>query len=66
MVTTNSKGAKSKDELDPRAIIYRKSGRDRRKADAPFYKGPERRLGKRREKELYKILSQLEKESKRN
>jgi hypothetical protein len=52
------------DELDPRAIIYKKSGRDRRKRDDPSYKGPERRLGKRREKELYKIISDLEKEAK--
>jgi hypothetical protein len=66
MGATNSKGARFKDELDPRAIIYRKSGRDRRKVDDPFYKGPEKRLGKRREKEIYIILSQLEKESKRN
>jgi hypothetical protein len=65
MVKRNSKGGKWKDELDPKAIIYRKSGRDRRKADDPFYKGPERRLGKRREKELYNIIGQLEKESKR-
>jgi len=65
MATKNSKGVKTKDELDPRAIIYRKSGRDRRTADDPSYKGPERRLGKKREKELSKIISQLEKESKR-
>jgi hypothetical protein len=65
MVKTNSNGGKSKDELDPRAIIFRKSGKDRRKADDPSYKGPERRLGKRREKELLKIISQLEKEAKR-
>jgi hypothetical protein len=66
MVMRNSKGGKWKDELDPRAIIFRKSGRDRRKADDPFYRGAERRLGKRREKELYEIISQLEKESRRN
>jgi hypothetical protein len=65
MVTRNSKSGKTKDELDPRVIIYRKSGRDRRKADDPAYKGPERRLGKKREKELYEIINRLEKESKR-
>jgi hypothetical protein len=65
MVMRNSKGGKWKDELDPKAIIYGKSGRDRRNRDDPSYKGPERRLGKRREKELYKIIGQLEKESKR-
>jgi hypothetical protein len=64
MVKRNLKGGKSKDELDPKAIIYRKSGRDRRKRDDPSYKGPERRLGMRREKELYKIISDLEREAK--
>jgi hypothetical protein len=64
MVKRNSKGGKWKDELDPKTIIYRKSGRDRRKRDDPSYKGPERRLGKRREKELYKIISDLEREAK--
>lgn len=65
MVKRNSKGGKTKDELDPRAITYGKSGRDRRKVDDPSYKGPERRLGKKREKELYEIINRLEKESKR-
>ena len=51
------------DELDPRAIRFRKSGRDRRKRDDPSYTGPERRLGMRREKELYKIISDLEREA---
>jgi hypothetical protein len=64
MVKRNSKGGKSKDELDPKEVIYRKTGRDRRKRDDPSYKGPERRLGKRRDKELYKIISDLEKEAK--
>ena len=50
--------------FDPRAIIYKKAGRDRRKTDAPSYKGPERRLGKRRKKELDNILRRLEKEAK--
>ena len=50
--------------FDPRAIRYKKAGRDRRKADDPSYKGPERRLGKRRKKELDNILRRLEKEAK--
>jgi hypothetical protein len=45
MVKRNPKGGKWKDELDPKAIIYRKSGGDRRKRDDPSYEGPERRLG---------------------
>lgn len=52
------------EELDPKATIYRKSRRERRKRDDPSYKGPERRLGKRREKELYDILGLLESETK--
>lgn len=53
------------DEFDPRIRKYRKSGRDRRKADDPFYKGPERRLGKIREKEIMEIIRQLEREDKK-
>jgi len=52
------------EDLDPKAIIYRKSRRDRRKADDPSYRGPERRLGKRREKLLYDIIGRLEREIK--
>ena len=52
------------EELDPQAIIYRKSRRDRRRRDDPAYKGPERRLGRRREKELYNIIGHLEREAK--
>ena len=52
------------EDFDPRAIRYKKEGRDRRKADDPSYKGPERRLGKRRKKELDDILRRLEKEAK--
>jgi len=54
------------EEFDPRSITYRKAGRDRRKADDPSYKGPERRLGRRRKKELDNILRRLEKEAKEN
>jgi len=54
------------EEFDPRSIIYKKAGRDRRKADDPSYKGPERRLGRRRKKELDNILRRLEKEAKEN
>jgi hypothetical protein len=61
-MATRLKAGKSMDELDPRSIMYRKLGRDRRKTDDPSYNGPERRLGKRREKELHKIISRLEKE----
>jgi hypothetical protein len=64
MATTQSKGGRWREELDPRAIFFRKSGIDRRKADDLSYMGPERRLGKRREKELYKIIHQLEREVK--
>ena len=51
------------DDLDPRATSYSKSHRERRKADDPSYKGPERRLGKRSEKELDEIISRLRKEA---
>jgi hypothetical protein len=56
--------AGSMDELDPKAIRYQKSRRERRKADDPSYRGPERRLGRRRKEELLKILSRLQRESK--
>ena len=52
------------EDFDPKAIRYKKAGRDRRKADDPSYKGPERRLGKRRKKELDDILRRLQKEVK--
>ena len=52
------------DELDPRAISYQKLRRERRKADDPSYRGPERRLGRRRKKELYEIIRLLEREAK--
>jgi len=54
------------EEFDPRSITYKKAGRDRRKADDPSYKGPERRLGRRRKKELDNILRRLEKEAREN
>jgi hypothetical protein len=49
-------------DLDPRAIRYSKSHRERRKRDDPSYKGPERRLGKRRERQLYEIIGRLTRE----
>jgi len=52
------------EDFDPRAIRYKKAGRDRRKADDPSYKGPERRLGRRRKKVLDNIIRFLEKEAK--
>ncbi len=52
------------EELDPKAKGYKNSRKDRRKADDASYKGPERRLGKRREKELLKIIEHLEGETK--
>ena len=51
------------DDLDPRAAKYRRSKRDRRKADDPSYRGPERRLEKRRKKELDEILDHLTREN---
>lgn len=57
------KSEMSMNDLDPRADEYARSHRDRRKADDPSYKGPERRLGKRREKELNEILNLLTKEA---
>jgi hypothetical protein len=53
----------SMDDLDPRAHRYKKSHRDRRKKDDPSYKGPERRLGKKRQKELDEIMTWLIEES---
>jgi len=52
------------EEFDPKATGYKNLRKDRRKADDPSYKGPERRLGKRREKELLKIIEHLEGETK--
>jgi len=54
----------SMEYFDPRAIRHKRAGRDPRKADDPSHKGPERRLGKRRKKELDNILRRLEKEAK--
>lgn len=54
------------EDFDPRSTRYKKAGRDRRKADDPSYKGPERRLGKRRKNELDNILRLLEKEAREN
>jgi hypothetical protein len=54
------------EDFDPRAIRYKKAGRDLRKADNTSYKGPERRLGQRRKKELVAIIRRLEKEAKGN
>jgi hypothetical protein len=53
------------DYLDPRAATYKNTARDRRKADDPSYEGPERRLGRKRQKELSAILRRLEKEARR-
>ena len=57
-------GRRAMEELDPRAIAYRRSGRDRRKADDPSYKGPERRLGRKRRQQLFKIIRRLERDFK--
>jgi hypothetical protein len=48
------------EELDPRANRYRKFRRERRRGNDRSYTGPERRLGKRREKEVFEILRHLE------
>jgi hypothetical protein len=64
MVKTNLAVEKSMEEFDPKATGYKNLRKDRRKADDPSYKGPERRLGKRREKELLKIIEHLEGETK--
>lgn len=63
VVNTDSKAEKSMEKLDPRTKKYKKSGRDRRKADDPSYQGPERRLAKKREKEILEIIKQLEMET---
>jgi hypothetical protein len=47
-------------DLDPRANKYNKLRRERRRANDRLYRGPERRLGKRREKEVFEILRYLE------
>jgi hypothetical protein len=56
----------SMEDFDPRSIRYKKAGKDRRKADDPSYRGPERRLGKRRKKEVDDVLRRLEKEARKN
>lgn len=58
-----SEGGTTMDYLDPREIRYKKVKKERRKGDDPSYKGPERRLSKRRKKTLDTILSRLEKEA---
>ena len=50
------------EEFDPLAARYKETRRDRRKVNDPFYRGHERRLGKQREKEIWKIIKYLEKE----
>jgi hypothetical protein len=54
------------EDFDPRSTRYKRAVRDRRKADAPSYRGPERRLGKRRKKELDDVLRRLEEEAREN
>jgi hypothetical protein len=51
------------DELDPGTIIYGKSRKDRLKAGDPFYKRPERLMGKSPGKKLHKIISHLERKT---
>jgi hypothetical protein len=48
--------------LDPIAGQYRKLGKDRRKFEDPAYRGPERRLEKRRKVVIERIIKKLEKE----
>lgn len=50
------------DSFDPIAGRYRKEGKDRRKRQDPRYKGPERRLGKRQEMLIRKVIKRLEDE----
>ena len=50
-----------REDFDPGEVEYKKTGRNRRKFDDPNYKGPERRLGRRRKKEVDQILSTLQK-----
>jgi len=50
------------DSLDPIAARYRKLGKDRRKVEDPRYRGPERRLEKRRKMAIEKIIKRLENE----
>jgi hypothetical protein len=50
------------DSFDPIAGRYRKEGKDRRKRQDPGYKGPERRLEKRREMLIRKVIKKLENE----
>jgi len=50
------------DLFDPIAVQYRKQGKVRRKRQNPSYKGPERRLEKRREMVIISIIRKLEKE----
>jgi hypothetical protein len=46
--------------FDPRADAIRTSGKDRRKFNDPNYKGPERRLERKRKSEIDRILRTLE------
>jgi hypothetical protein len=54
------------DYLDPKAEYYYKTGRNRRRHDDPTYGGPERRLGRKRKKELERIITALERELRGN
>lgn len=51
------------ESLDPIAVQYRKLKKDRRKFDDPSYHGPERRLEKRRQMTLERIIKKLEREA---
>jgi uncharacterized coiled-coil DUF342 family protein len=48
--------------FDPTAELYRKFRKGRREFENPRYRGPERRLLKRRKMDIEKIIRKLEKE----
>jgi hypothetical protein len=52
--------ARTRSSFDPRSDAIRLSGKDRRKFDDPNYKGPERRLERKRKAEIDRILRSLE------
>jgi hypothetical protein len=51
---------RSRSSFDPRSDAIRMAGKDRRKYNDPNYRGPERRLERKRKSEIDRILRTLQ------
>jgi hypothetical protein len=56
-----AQGRKELANFDSKSDIYKWPGKERRKHDDPNYKGPERRLERKRRKTIEQIIARLEK-----